>query len=468
MRRNSIRSRLILNSLALVLLPLAAFAAYVFWYIYSVSPDDFSHLLFILSATFLATALLAIILSVNLAEKFTAPLETLTTAARRIAAGRLSERVHVRSGSEIDILALALNNLASRLEDKLEEISAEKQKLQLILENMDNAVLLFDNHACLLEANRSAFLWFHLHSDMFGQHNMNVLGSSQIDAVLRDAMDSEGVRQHVLRINLQGAKKVFQVSVVRLPAKAGAVTGTLAVFHDITSLQLLQERQADFIANASHELSTPLTSIRGFAETLIDGAAENAADSRHFAEIILSEAQRMQRLVQDLLQLAKIDSAEYRQRIVPTPLAVQPVVDAVVRDLAPAWRRKRLSLQVNQPSEPLHVLATADWFKQILVNLVDNAIKYTPEGGKIVLAISLQADRACFTVKDSGIGIPPEDLPRIFERFYRIDKARSRSIGGTGLGLAIVKNILDTLGGTIEVASTPDAGTAFTFTLPTA
>ena len=470
MRRRSIRSRLITNSLALVLLPLASFAAYIFWYIYSANPDDFSHLLAILSGALLATAILAIILSVNLAEKFTAPLETLTTAARRIAAGRLSERVHIRSGSEIDILALALNNLASHLEDKLEEISAEKKKLQLILENMDNAVLLFDTHGCLIEANRSAFLWFRLSPSMIGQHNMNALGSGQIDAALRKAMnsDTEDVQQHIFRLNYHGSKKVFQASIVRLSPKNGLVSGALAVFHDITSLHLLQERQADFIANASHELSTPLTSIRGFAETLMDGAAENPEDSRHFAGIILSEAQRMQRLVQDLLQLAKIDSVEYRQRIVAEPVAIQPVIDAVVRELAPVWQGKQLSLSVEQPSDLLYVLATSDWFKQILVNLVDNAVKYTPEGGKIFITATQHEDRIAFTIKDSGIGIPPEDLPRIFERFYRIDKARSRSIGGTGLGLAIVKHILDSFDGTIDVTSTPDIGTAFTFTLPAA
>ena len=468
MQRRSIRNHLMFNSLILILLPLAVFAAYIFWYIYSVSPDDFSHLLFILSGAFIVTALLAIILSINLAEKFTAPLETITAVARRLAAGRLSERVHVRTGNEIDILSLALNNLASRLEDKLEEISAEKQKLQLILEHMDNAVMLFDCHGCLLEANRSAFLWFNLSPAMFGQHNLNVLGSSQIDNLLRNSQKNESVQQNILRINFQGTKKIFQASLVGLPAKAGVSSGVLAVFHDITSLTLLQERQADFVANASHELSTPLTAIRGFAETLVDGAAENADDSRRFASIILTEAERMQRLVQDLLQLAKVESAEYRQNIVTVPVHAQSVIDAVVRELSPVWRHKRISFSVEQPSEPLMVKATPDWLKQILVNLVDNAIKYTPDGGAVFLAVVAQGDLLRFTVKDSGIGIPAEDLPRIFERFYRIDKARSRAVGGTGLGLAIVKHLLDALGGTIEVTSSPDAGTTFTFTLPSA
>jgi len=468
MQRRSIRNRLIFNSLALALLPLAAFAAYIFWYVYSVNPDDFSHLFFILSVAFIVTALLAIILSINLAENFTAPLETITTAARRIAAGRLYERVHVRTGNEIDILALALNNLASRLEDKLEEISAEKQKLQLILEHMDNAVMLFDSHGCLLEANRSAFSWFNLSSAMLGQHNLNALGSSQVDSALRDALQSDRLQQRTLRINFQGTKKIFQASLVGLPTKTGISKNVLAVFHDITSLTLLQERQADFVANASHELSTPLTAIRGFAETLVDGAADNVADSRHFAAIILSEAERMQRLVQELLQLAKIESVEYRQQIVTVPVHVQPVVAAVLKELSPAWHGKNLSLLVEQPSEAILVQASPDWFKQILVNLVDNAIKYTPDEGRILIAVVTQKDQLQFTVRDSGIGIPAEDLPRIFDRFYRIDKARSRAVSGTGLGLAIVKYILDALGGTIEVMSSPDSGTTFTFTLPAA
>lgn len=468
MQRRSIRNHLIFNSLVLILLPLSAFAIYIFWYIYSANPDDFSHLLFILSAAFIVTASSAIILSVNLAEKFTAPLETMTTVARRIAAGRLTERVHVRTGSEIDILALALNNLASRLEDKLEEISAEKQKLQLILEHMDNAVLLFDSHGCLLEANRSAFLWFSLSPSMFGQRTLNVLGSSQFDSALRDALQSDRLSRHTLRINQKGTRKVFQASLVGLPAKTTLGKTVLAVFYDITNMTLLQERQADFVANASHELSTPLTAIRGFAETLVDGAADNAEDSRKFASIILSEAERMQRLVQELLQLAKIESAEYRQQIVTAPVHVQPIMTAVAAELATAWQHKKLSLSVEHPAEALMAQATPDWLKQILVNLVDNAIKYTPDGGTVLLAVAREGDRLQFTVRDSGVGIPAEDLPRIFDRFYRIDKARSRAVGGTGLGLAIVKYLVDALGGTIEVTSTPTTGTTFTFTLPAA
>ena len=468
MRRRGIRTQLILNSLALILLPLISFATYSFWQVYHFSPEDFSQLLFVLSSAFVVTLILAILLSINLSEKFIAPIEAITTAARRIASGRLSERVHVKSGNEIDFLALALNHLASRLEDKLEEISAEKQKLQLILEHMDNAVMLFDIHGCLIEANRSAFLWFGLSLSMVGQHNINVLGSSQIDSALKEALSTGQIQQHTLRTNFQGAKKIFHVSLASLPRKDGASTGALAVFHDITSLQLLRERQSDFVANASHELSTPLTAIRGFAETLVDGAADNADDSRRFAAIILSEADRMQRLVQDLLQLAKIESVEYRQQIHCVPTHVQPMLESITRELSPAWTQKQLSLSLELPAQPLWVLADPDRLKQVFVNLIDNAIKYTPNNGSVLVKAMEMEDRVQFIVKDSGIGIPAEDLPRIFDRFYRIDRARASSISGTGLGLAIVKHILDALGGTIEVESQPHNGTTFRFFLPVA
>ena len=468
MSRRGIRNQLLINSMLLILLPLLSFAGYIFWHIVEISPDDYQHWLLILSGALAITLILTVLLSINLSQKFIDPIESITATARRLAAGRLSERVHVRADNEIDVLALSLNHLASRLEDKLDEISAEKQKLQLILEYMDNAVMLFDQHGCLVEATRRALLWFHLTPNMMKQHNLNVLGSSQIDSSLREALNSQQPQQQLLRTSFQGMRKVYQVSLVALPMKETGTPGVLALFYDITSLQLIQERQADFVANASHELSTPLTAIRGFAETLVDGAADHADDSRRFAGIILSESTRMQRLVEDLLQLAKIDSTEYRQQFQCSPVHVQPLLQTVIQELSPVWQQKRLSVSIDVPETPLWTLTDSDRVKQILVNLVDNAIKYTPDSGAIRINACRDEELIQFTVKDSGIGIPPEDLPRIFERFYRIDKARARSISGTGLGLAIVKQLVDGLGGTINVESKPDVGTTFKFSLPAA
>lgn len=468
MKRRSIRTQLVLHFLLLAFLPLSAFTAYILWHVYRVNPGDFMQLLLILSGAFAATLIFALLLSLNLSNQFIAPIEAITAAARKLASGRLSERVHVKTGNEIDFLALALNNLASRLEDKLDEVSAEKQKLQLILEHMENAVMLFDPHGCLIEANRSALLWFHLNPAMIGQHNLNILGSSQFNLAMRESLLSGHSQQQILRTHFQGIKKSYQVSLVALPMKEEDSPGILAVFHDITSLQLLQERQSDFVANASHELATPLTAIRGFAETLVDGAAEDPETSRHFASIILSEADRMQRLVEDLLQLAKIESSEYRQQFKRIPLEAASLLDSMVRELTPVWQRKLLRVEIERPQAEVWVLTDPDRLKQILVNLMDNAIKYTPDGGTIRTGVALCGNQVRFWVSDSGIGIPAEELPRIFDRFYRLDKARSRSVGGTGLGLAIVKHLLDALDGKIEVESRPDVGTTFRFTLPAA
>lgn len=466
MRRRELRTQLIRNSILLVLLPLVFFAAYGGWQVYHYSPDAYQDLLFVLSGALLAASILAVLLSVNLAEKFTSPIETITSAARRIAAGRLSERVHVRAGNEMDILALTLNHLASRLEDKVREISGERQKLRLILEHMDNAVLLFDECCDLLESNRQAQIWFRLPVPIQGQHVLSLPGGSQIEGAIREALRTGQVQRQTVRSSVQDLTKVFHASLIPLPGEDGRTNQVLSVFHDITNLQLLKERQADFVANASHELLTPLTAIRGFAETLADGAAADPADCRHFSLIILEEAGRMQRLVKDLLQLARIETPEFSRQIDLVPVEIRTAVDAAVRELTPVLGPKQLSLTVDIPEVTLQVRTEPDLLKQILLNLLDNAVKYTPAGGSIRIAAEKKADQVLFTVQDTGIGIPEEDLPRIFERFYRIDKARSRKTAGTGLGLAIVRDLVEALGGVIEAESRLHRGTTFRFLLP--
>jgi two-component system phosphate regulon sensor histidine kinase PhoR len=319
--------------LTVILLPLVLFAGYSLWQVYRFNPDEFTQLLFVLSAAFAATVILSIILSINVAEKFTIPLERITTAARRIAAGRLSERVHVRTDNEIDVVGLALNHLASRLEEKLEEVTAEKQKLQLILEHMDNAVLLFDNHGCLLEANRSANLCFNLRPSMLGQHNINVLGNSQIDSALKEALASMRLQQLTFKSSLPGLPKIFQGSLIPLPGAAGSPTGVLAVFHDITSFKVLQERQADFVANASHELRTPLAAIRAAVETMATiELGEDPGSAVQFLSVIDRHSSRLEALVADLLDLSRLEqpTATFER----TPLKLKEILRDVHRRFA--------------------------------------------------------------------------------------------------------------------------------------
>lgn len=421
-----------------------------------------------LLATIFLTSLLAIALSIRLAQKYTAPLEEITTAAREIGDGNLDRRLYVRTGDELELLAHTLNYLASNLDDKINETTAEAQKLTLILEHMDNAVILLDRYGRVLTANKTAKDIFDIKDSMLNQHNMQVIGNSQLDLSIRQTVTNDKSTLIQLKTKIHGNKRVFEVFLAPITTKEKDSTHILSVFHDITTLQDMHERQADFVANASHELATPLTAIKGFAETLLDGAIEDPALSLKFVTIIHSEAERMQRLINELLQLAKLNSQEYRQQIKLESTDLIPLLHKAQQYLAPHAEEKQIAIMIDTPSEPIMIMANPDWLKQILINLLDNSIKYTLPTGLITLQCYQENHEVILTVKDSGIGIPASDLPLIFDRFYRVDKARTRSAGGTGLGLAIVKFIVEMHGGQITVQSTMNKGTTFTIKLPIA
>lgn len=422
----------------------------------------------VLLAAFFISALLALSVGLSLARTYTRPLEEIIAVAGEIAEGKLDRRVHVRTGDEIEILAHTLNHLASNLDDKVNEITAEKSKLELILQHTNSAVLLLDRFGQVVSVNKMAVDTFNIAPDMVGQHNLQVIGNSHFDIAVQETAARRQNRTIDLKTDLRGVKRAFQVFLAPIAGGEQGFGSVLAVFHDITALRELQEKQTEFIANASHELATPLTSIKGFAETLLDGAAKDPELSARFIGIIHAEADRMQRLVKDLLQLAKLDSQDYRVGITTVPIPVEPVVDATVGDLAAAWQNKQLTIHLDKPPAPLTVMASADWLKQVLVNLLDNSIKYTPPGGQIWVKWREEDGDAVISVRDTGVGIPPQELPRIFDRFYRVDKARTRSAGGTGLGLAIVKFIVEIFGGRVEAKSDVGVGTTITCRLPLA
>jgi len=422
----------------------------------------------VLLLAFLVTSLFAVLLSFRLARKYTAPLENMIAVAREMGQGRLDRRIHIRTGDEIEILGHTLNNLAASLDDKISEIVAEKRKLELILANMDNAVMLLDRFGRVTDVNRQAAVLFGITPVMLGRHNLEVIGHGALEQAVRDTV-CEGVTRRIdLKTSYAGVRRVFQVFLAPVLNPDNAPTGVLCVFHDITALKEIEERQADFVANASHELVTPLTSIKGFTETLLDGALADPVQSAKFVTIIHEEAERMDRMVKELMQLARLNSAEYRQQVKLGPTDIANAADAVINQLYPQWTAKDLAVNLSTPTEPILALANADWLTQVLVNLLDNSIKFTPPGGKVTIACRRDAGSAVITVADTGRGIPAADLPFIFDRFYRVDKARVREGGGSGLGLSIVKFVVDMLGGTIAVNSNPGVGTTFTITLPLA
>jgi two-component system phosphate regulon sensor histidine kinase PhoR len=417
---------------------------------------------------FFLTLLLAIAISFRLARKYTAPLEEITDAAKKIADGNLSTRIHLKTGDELEILSHALNNLTSNLEDKINETSAEKHKLELILEHMDNGVVVFDTYGKVTSVNLMASKTFNITAGMIGQHNMNVIGKSLLDRSIHETLLTGLSRIIDLKTPVNNTLRIFHISLVPILDNGGTASSVLAVFHDITALQEMQNRQSDFVANASHELATPLTAIRGFAETLLDGALHDPVLSQKFLRIIYNEAERMTRLIKDLLQLAKLDSQNDQQKVNLEPTSLGPLLQNIVNDMMPHWQNKNLTLEINPAPHPVFVTAHPDWLKQLLGNLLENSIKYTPEKGKIILSFFENSTQATITVQDTGIGIPAKDLPFIFDRFYRVDRARARTAGGTGLGLSIVKFIVAMLGGEITVTSELDVGSTFIITLPLA
>jgi two-component system phosphate regulon sensor histidine kinase PhoR len=417
---------------------------------------------------FFVTSVFAVLLSFRLARKYTAPLERITKVARHMGQGHLNRRVHIRTGDEIEVLGHTLNNLAANLDDKINEIVAEKRKLELILENMDNAVILLDRYGKVTDVNRQAAVMFGVTPAMLGQHNIQVIGHSALEQAVRQTVE-EGQSRHIdLKTNLSGVKRVFQVFLAPTFSPEKETAGVLCVFHDITALKEVEERQAEFVANASHELGTPLTAIKGFAETLLDGALSDPKLSVQFLTVIQEEADRMHRLVKELMQLARLNSAEYRQQVRLEPTDVGKVAGTVISQLYPQWHAKELDVKLVAEEEPIQARANPDWLTQVLVNLLDNSIKFTQPGGRITISCSQGAGNAVIMVEDTGSGIPAADLPFIFDRFYRVDKARVREGGGSGLGLSIVKFIVETLGGTVAVRSKAGEGTTFTITLPLA
>ena len=420
---------------------------------------------FILTAI-LITILLTILVGGILAHHQTKPIKEMTRIAKKIADGQLSMRIHINTKDELDVLAHTINQLTSNLEDKIAQIDAEAKKLTLILENMDNAVILLDSYGNVTTTNHSAKKIFNITPDMLGKHSISVIGSSLLTKTAQEVLVTKQSQSINLNFKINNTKKTFQVFFAPIANQEKNITDVLAVFHDISVLQEIYDRQVEFVTNASHELKTPLTAIKGFSETLLDGAIDDPTLSKKFVTIIHNESERMSRLIKDLLQLAKLDNQDYKNQIKIEPINLNEIFTNVKSKLAPHIKQKQQQLMFNLHTPEIIVQANYDWIMQLMINLVENAIKYTPERGSIELTATLDKDFVYISVRDTGIGIAPEDLPFVFERFYRADKARSRTAGGSGIGLSLVRFIVEMFGGKITVESKQNVGTTFTFSLP--
>ena len=353
---------------------------------------------------------------------------------------------------------------ARQLERRVQELESQRTQAQAILESMVEGVAALDRDGRILWLNGSAQRLFKVQPDhAAGKRLVELFRQPELDGLIQEAL--AGRHPAVREVHTFSPTE----QVVRFQAtpcednEAGAAL--VLVAQDVTEIRRLEGMRREFVANVSHELKTPLTSIKGLVETLLGGALDDAANNRRFVSLIDEDATRLTRLIDDLLELSQIES-----KAVPLTretIELRPLVEGVVAALAREIEQRRLTVSAQVPPG-LAVSADPHRLRQVFMNLVENAIKYNKDAGRV--AISAARDRASLTVTvaDTGVGIPPQDLPRIFERFYRVDKARSRALGGTGLGLSIVKHIVESHGGTVSVQSRPGEGSAFTVTLPIA
>lgn len=406
----------------------------------------------------LIALVIALPLAAAVAGHISARIERVVAFARRIAGGELSARLQLSGGDdEFSAMEAALNRTAERLDSDFAELESGRQELAAILDTMQEAVVAINPDGVVRWSN-SVMQQIARTQIRPGRPLIHSLRDPELLACVRGAFERRELC--IGRASVLAPGRVFEINAAPLPSG-----GALVVLHDVSGIEAAQKSRREFVANVSHELRTPLTSIQGYVETLIEDPAPRPEITREFLQIILKNATRMNRLTEDLLALASVESPNYKLKVQPTRASA--LVKDAIQSLGGILGDSGVKLQSAGGPNDL-VLADPDAMNQVFGNLIENALKYAREGKRIRVGATLLASEVKFTVQDFGPGIASEHLERIFERFYRIDKARSRESGGTGLGLAIVKHIVQAHGGRIWAESELGSGVSFHFTLPMA
>jgi len=419
---------------------------------------------------FLALAfVIAFIVSVtigSLAAMFlTKPIKEMSVITKHIAHGNFSQKVYIRSNDEIGDLAESINYMSDQIKTRIDEVTRSKSRLEAVLLSMFEGMMVVNEEGRILLMNQRLRDFLRVTQEPLGRKPLEIIRNIEIQDLTDKVLSLEkGVESKELVVHLP-EERTLQIHATPV-IRDGKTEGAVLVFHDITELRRLEKVRQDFVANVSHELRTPLTSIKGYAETLLEGAIDDKANARDFLEIIYTDAGRLSNLVNDLLDLSRIESGKAEFDI--KPVALDPIVERVITALSNQAKTKAIEIRKDLPKQLPKVLMDDTAIAQVLLNLVDNAIKYNKISGSVLISAKDEGHSVKVFVQDTGIGIPQEDLPRIFERFYRVDKARSRELGGTGLGLSIVKHIVSAHQGDVFVESTPGRGSTLSFTLPTA
>jgi two-component system phosphate regulon sensor histidine kinase PhoR len=418
----------------------------------------------------LAGLVVASLIGYRLAEKITRPIKEITYSAERISNGQFDKFININSKDEVGKLASSINNMASKLNETIISLQDKNVKLEAIMSSVVNGIIAIDGSEKVLFINSVAESILDIKErDVVGKHLLQVVRNNSIDNYLNTILREK--KYYNTEITLDGhSEKIlkFYANPIKQTDKSD-IKGIIITIQDITELRKLEKMRTEFVANVSHELKTPLTSIKGFVETLKMSDMENQQDNMRFLNIIEDEANRLYRLINDILSLSELE--QKKAKIKKESINIEKSVIEVLSMLKGQSKEKNIETSMSIQEGLKSLIGDSDKIKQMLINLIENAIKYTPENGKVAVEAYNLLDEdgrenIVIKVADNGIGIPKQHIPRLFERFYRVDKARSRKVGGTGLGLAIVKHVVILFNGKIEVNSEVGKGTEFRITIP--
>ncbi|EAD9802252.1 cell wall metabolism sensor histidine kinase WalK [Listeria monocytogenes] len=402
-------------------------------------------------------------ISVFIARKITRPVREIIEVSTDLANHKYDSRIHGKISGELQDLSISVNTLAESLETQMFEIKQNEQRLNAIVQNLVSGVMLINVDKQVIMTNRTMYQILG-ETEITGKPFYEVIKSFALSQLIEGTFETKTIQQKEIILYFP-REMILDASVSPILGENGEITGIILLLHDITQIRHLENVRSEFVTNVSHELKTPVTALKGFAETLLDGAMYDEVLLKKFLTIIKEESDRLHRLIMDILALSRIEQNPVAENV--ELVDVDEVIEQSARTIFEMATEKNIRVTIPEKTSGSVMIETdRDKLQQIIINLLSNAINYTPVDGKVEVKLIEQEAEIIIEVTDNGIGIPAKDIDRVFERFYRVDKARSRHSGGTGLGLSIVKHLVENCGGRIEVESQEEVGSTFRVTLP--
>jgi two-component system phosphate regulon sensor histidine kinase PhoR len=424
-----------------------------------------SHVRRVVAVAVVGVGLVALPVMLVLTRRVTSPILQMSAAAGQIARGTFPHSLRIETGDELAQLGTALNDMSAQLQARLRELAAEKNELAAVLASMTEGVLVVDAAGKVRLMNEAFRQQFQIGDEAIGRTIIEAVRNVHLQEMAEQARNGGRTAGREISF-LTPVERIFDVDAASLRGSDGSHAGTVVVFHDITRIKQLENLRKEFVANVSHELRTPLSIIKGYVETLLDEQPVEEQDAKQFLRTIEKHSRRLESLIDDLLTISALESQQTRLDL--AAVSLRAIATSVIEELAAQATQKSISVSMDIGDAIPPVRGDPQRLHQVFFNLLDNAVKYTAPGGRVTVTAGVKGNEVEVGVADNGPGIAAEHLPRVFERFYRVDKARSRELGGTGLGLAIVKHIVQAHGGRVWAESEIAKGSRFFFTLPRA